>query len=84
MAWVSPEFDDYYHSAVKEATAMILQAAIEDGQDVGGAKQIVYPNYAVYDTPLSKLYGSNVRRLQSIKKKYDPTNVMGLTGGFKL
>jgi FAD/FMN-containing dehydrogenase len=84
FAWVSSEFDDYYHSAIKEAAAAILQAAIDDGQDVGGAKQIVYPNYAVYDTPLANLYGSNVQRLETIRKLYDPTNVMGLTGGFKL
>ena len=84
FAWVSAEFDDYFHSAIKEAAAMILQAAIDDGQNVSGANQIVYPNYAVYDTPLANLYGSNVQRLRAIKAVYDPFNVMGLTGGFKL
>jgi hypothetical protein len=71
FACVSAEFDDYYHSAIKEAAAMILQAAIDDGQDGSGVKQIVYPNYAVYDTPLANLYGSNVQRLQTIEKQHD-------------
>ncbi|KAJ6529113.1 FAD dependent oxidoreductase [Mycena vulgaris] len=42
-----------------------------------------YTNYAMYDTPLSDIYGQNVPRLQSIKKAVDPQNVMGLAGGFK-
>ena len=84
FAWVSPTFDNYYHAAIKEAADVILQAAIQDGQDVSGAKQVVYPNYAIYDTPLANLYGPNVKRLQTIRKKYDPANVMDLTGGFNL
>ena len=44
----------------------------------------VYPNYALFDTPLEDIYGANIPRLQAIKSAVDPENVMGLAGGFKL
>ncbi|KAJ8078455.1 hypothetical protein PM082_012737 [Marasmius tenuissimus] len=43
-----------------------------------------YPNYALYDTKVEDLYGDNLARLRSIKKQVDPSDVMGLAGGFKL
>ncbi|KAF8551799.1 FAD-binding domain-containing protein [Imleria badia] len=44
----------------------------------------LYPNYAIFDTPLVDLYGANLPRLQAIKAAVDPDNNMGLAGGFKL
>lgn len=43
-----------------------------------------YPNYSLYQTTNEQLYGSVLPKLQELKKKYDPTNVFELTGGFKL
>ena len=54
---------------------------IKDGQDLEDAAH--YTNYALYGTPLEKMYGKNVERLRAIKKKYDPFHVMDLTGGFR-
>lgn len=60
----------------------MLNAAIAEGQtELSGAP--VYPNYAIFDTPLTTMYGSNLPGLQSLKASIDPTNVMGLAGGFK-
>jgi hypothetical protein len=56
---------------------------INEGQNVGGSKQIVYSNYALSNAPLSQMYGDNLGRLQNIRKTWDPENVMYLTGGFK-
>lgn len=44
---------------------------------------ILYPNYALADSPLELVYGENVPRLRKIAAKYDPYKVMTLTGGFK-
>lgn len=44
----------------------------------------VYPNYAMVGTPLSDIYGDNLRELKRLKARVDPNNVMGLAGGFKL
>jgi FAD/FMN-containing dehydrogenase len=67
--------------AVRDSAAHIRQLAIAGGQDIANAS--LYGNYAIFDTPLSSIYGDNVARLQAIKAAVDPTNVMGLAGGFK-
>ncbi|KAF8551796.1 FAD-binding domain-containing protein [Imleria badia] len=82
FSWVSPLGDQVVYDAIR-TTAQRLQAkAIAEG--LSDADTVVYPNFAIYDTPLDKLYGANVPRLQAIKKAVDPNNVMGLAGGFKL
>jgi hypothetical protein len=43
-----------------------------------------YTNYALFGTPLKMMHGAHVKRLCEIRKKYDPENVMGLAGGWKL
>ena len=83
FSWALPSDDEVFISGIKLAINAILQAAINDGQDIAGTKQIVYPNYALEDTPLEAMYGENVARLQSIRKAWDPENIMYLTGGFK-
>ncbi|KAI0062516.1 FAD-binding domain-containing protein [Artomyces pyxidatus] len=82
VMWSNASLDQVMHDALSQYTHNILAAAAAEGQDLRGAAY--YPAYALYDTPLEDLYGSNVARLKAIKKKYDPSNVMGLAGGFKL
>ena len=76
-AWLSPESDQTVEAAIR-TSAQTLQS---ESQVAAG---VVYPNYAIFDTPLVKLYGANLPRLQAIKEAVDPENVMGLAGGFKL
>ena len=68
-----------FYSAVKQSTKQVHDVAISGGQNVG-AKD---PGNAAYDTALEDIYGVNVPRLKALKQRVDPTNVMGLTGGFK-
>ena len=84
MGWQLPSDDELFVNELKSMTSAILQLAVNDGQDVGGSKQIAYPNYASENTPLSQLYGKNLPRLRQIRKAWDPKNVMYLAGGFKL
>ncbi|KAF8915498.1 hypothetical protein CPB85DRAFT_1172110, partial [Mucidula mucida] len=44
----------------------------------------LYPNYALYDVPVERIFGNNLKRLRDIKARVDPRDVMALTGGFKL
>lgn len=83
FGWVLPSEDDLFLNQMELSRKTILQLALNDGQDVGGAKQIIYPNYASENTPLLHLYGKNVAKLRKIRKEWDPDNVMYLTGGFK-
>ncbi len=60
----------------------ITAAAVADGQAIEDVA--LYPNYALFDTPLERIFGGNVERLKVIKARVDPDDVMGLAGGFKL
>ncbi|KAI0058485.1 FAD-binding domain-containing protein [Artomyces pyxidatus] len=81
FSWVDPALDGFVHDAMRQSTRTIIEAAVAAGQDVADA--VRYPNYALNETPLEDLYGSNVPRLRAIRRTYDPQDVMGLAGGFK-
>ncbi|KAK7023511.1 hypothetical protein VNI00_016729 [Paramarasmius palmivorus] len=74
--------DGFFNSAVRKAQQAIQLRAIKEGQSF--PDDILYNNYAPSDTPLKLIYGSNLARLRDIKKRVDPSNVMGLAGGFKI
>jgi len=80
-AWSDPLSDATMQQAIRNSAALLKSQAIADGQDVANAA--MYGNYAIFDTPLEDIYGDNLPRLRSIKAEYDPTNVMGLAGGYK-
>ncbi|KAG0695061.1 hypothetical protein DFH29DRAFT_814582 [Suillus ampliporus] len=81
FAWTDPTSDGTVQQAIRDTASYLRQLAIAEGQDVANAAS--YSNYAIFDTPLSSIYGENLPRLQAIKAAVDPTNVMGLAGGFK-
>lgn len=80
-AWDLPISDSLINSVMQTSASYLTDLAVSENQDVGDAP--LYPNYAIYDTTLSRLYGDNLSRLQSIKAQYDPDNIMGLAGGWK-
>jgi hypothetical protein len=67
--------------ALHNISNSIRAAALADGQDVSHAA--LYPNYALFGTPLEDMYGGNVERLRKIRAAIDPEDVMGLAGGWK-
>ncbi|PCH36771.1 FAD-binding domain-containing protein [Wolfiporia cocos MD-104 SS10] len=80
-AYSLPASDALVSQAMQESASFLTQFAVEDGQDVANAPR--YPNYAIYTTPLERMYGNNVARLAEIKAQYDPGNLMSLCGGWK-
>jgi hypothetical protein len=81
-AWDSPAHDADVAAALRQTTDVVRAAAVADGQDVDGA--FSYPNYALFGTPIDRLYGANLKRLSAIRSSVDPNGVMALAGGFKL
>ncbi|KAM6499462.1 FAD dependent oxidoreductase [Amanita muscaria] len=81
FGWVLGLLDPVGINNIKASANVIRNAAIADGQDLSSAP--MYPNYALYDTPLQQMYGGNVARLSALRARVDPTNVMGLAGGFR-
>ncbi|KAI9454043.1 FAD-binding domain-containing protein [Lactarius psammicola] len=81
FSWSNSSLDKTMIRAIRESANSLRAAALKDGQDVEQAA--VYPNYALFDTPLEDMYGQNVPRLRSLRRAIDPEDVMGLAGGFK-
>ncbi|EED78329.1 predicted protein [Postia placenta Mad-698-R] len=80
-AWDLSLSDTKMGDTMRTSSSHLTELAVLGGQDVTDAP--LYPNYALYGTPLSRMYGDNLPRLQAIKAQYDPNNVMGLAGGWK-
>jgi hypothetical protein len=81
VSWTNASADVYMADAVRLSAASLVEAAIQDGQDLEDAA--TYVNYAIFGTPLERMYGKHLERLRRIRKKYDPEDVMGLAGGWK-
>ena len=81
LSWANSSLDETMTRAMREARDSLRAAALKDGQDIEHAA--VYPNYALFDTPLEDMYGKNVPRLRALRRAIDPEDVMGLAGGFK-
>lgn len=78
FAWTSPLDDGFYRDAALESARVLRDFARAEGQDLEGL--YIYPNYALAGTPSAQVYGTeSALRLTSLKKVYDPSNVMGLT-----
>ena len=67
--------------SMRTSTASLIAAGMKDGQDLENVAR--YPNYALFGTPLEKMYGRNLERLRKIREKYDPKGIMRLAGGWK-
>ena len=80
--WNSSAFDDDFHATAVASQARLINAQISLGQK-GLANVPFYPNYAIAGTPLEKMYGANIPALVELKQRIDPTDIMGLAGGWK-
>ena len=81
LTWTSASADVYMADAARRSAASLVEAAIQVGQDLKNAGP--YVNYALFGTPLERMYGKHLDRLRRIRKRYDPEDVMGLAGGWK-
>ena len=81
LQWSNASLDEMMAFVLRNISTTIHAAALADGQNVSHAA--VYPNYALFGTPLEDMYGGNVERLRKIRAAIDPEDVMGLAGGWK-
>jgi hypothetical protein len=81
LQWSNASLDEMMAFVLRNISTTIHAVALADGQNVSHAA--VYPNYALFGTPLEDMYGGNVERLRKIRAAIDPEDVMGLAGGWK-
>ncbi|KAH9918108.1 FAD-binding domain-containing protein [Amylocystis lapponica] len=81
VSWTDLENDAVMYDAAVQAAAVVIDAATAQGQDLTNASR--YGNYAIYGTHVEDIYGDHLDALRVIKRLYDPSDVMGLTGGWK-
>lgn len=83
FGWELSQYDTDFYNAIVASAAVLTAVALVEGQtSVQDAPH--YPNYAVYGTPLNLVYGAALPELIALKELHDPTNIMGLAGGWKI
>jgi hypothetical protein len=81
FSWDNEADDQFAWDTIKAVADRLRKVALAGGQDLEHA--FIYPNYALVDTPLEKMYGANVPHLHTIRVGVDGNNLMSLTGGFR-
>ncbi|KAF2659274.1 FAD-binding domain-containing protein [Lophiostoma macrostomum CBS 122681] len=75
--WFDPELDE----VVREFSRGLLRkasqsAGVEQDEEIRGKEGVgVYGNYSNNDVSAQDVYGSNTKRLEELKHKYDPDNL---------
>ncbi|KIJ49136.1 hypothetical protein M422DRAFT_28117 [Sphaerobolus stellatus SS14] len=82
IGYVNPLEDKRTASLITKGANSIHAVAIRENQS--SADAILYNNYAQQGTDLSLLYGENLQKLRELRARYDPDNIINLTGGWKL
>ena len=82
LGWNDESVDHFMANAIRTSTATLVEAGIQGGQNLKHAAP--YINYAFLGTPVELMYGDNLERLRAIRRRYDPEDVMRLTGGWKI
>ncbi|EPS94063.1 hypothetical protein FOMPIDRAFT_1020237 [Fomitopsis schrenkii] len=81
--WTDAQYDGAFYEAIVQSSRNLTDTAIQEGQfGVVGAP--LYPNYLLFGTPVASIYGESLAEMIELKVEYDPRNVMGLTGGWKV
>ncbi len=80
--WEGQHNDEFWSARLKETLDNVKEAARREGCTYKDTP--VYPLMAFETTSAEELYRENLEKLVAIRKKYDPNNVMSLTGGFKI
>ncbi|KZT39730.1 FAD-binding domain-containing protein [Sistotremastrum suecicum HHB10207 ss-3] len=80
--WENKEDDEFWLGILKTMLDNLRHVALREGitkEDVP-----YYANYSPGTTPVEEIYRTNVRDIGKWRKQYDPADVMGLAGGFRV
>ncbi|TFK45059.1 hypothetical protein BDQ12DRAFT_731029 [Crucibulum laeve] len=80
--WENEDDDEFWLTKMKKALNYIRNVALEEGCTTNDPPY--YLNTSLEDVPVKGIYRDNLAKLSAIRAKYDPEDVMGNTGGFKI
>lgn len=80
--WMDATEDEFWLKTMQDALDGIYEVAKAEGVTRDDAP--VYLNTSLETTPVDKIYRGNLEHLEAIRAKYDPDDVMSLTGGFNI
>ncbi|KAH9924785.1 uncharacterized protein B0H18DRAFT_1119801 [Fomitopsis serialis] len=80
--WEKEEDDTFWVDKMKAALDNILKVALAEGCTTETAPY--YSNTSLGGTPVADIYRDHLKELSKARAKYDPNDVMGQTGGFKI
>jgi hypothetical protein len=81
--WEGEENDKIWITQMANALDHIRRVALHEKCTTEGAA--VYCNTTLWEnTTVEDIYRANLGRLSKLRKQFDPKDVMGLTGGFRI
>ncbi|KAF7982402.1 hypothetical protein HWV62_28503 [Athelia sp. TMB] len=80
--WEDKAEDTFWLGRMQTALDNVRDVAIREGCFADNAP--VYCNNALEYTAVEDIYRGGLKALSALRAKYDPTDVMGRTGGFKI
>ncbi|KAI0339141.1 FAD-binding domain-containing protein [Trametopsis cervina] len=84
-SWSDPSVDGVMNDGLRDATNSLKGVLEREGQVVDAAKAGVYGNFASqHVTTPEEVFGGSLGRLREVKRVWDPRDVMGRTGGWKV
>ncbi|CZT19406.1 related to 6-hydroxy-D-nicotine oxidase [Ramularia collo-cygni] len=82
FSWENVKEDEFWREAMLESCRVIAETAKGEGQDVDGL--LLYPNYAMkMGNRVERLFGGNLGRIEEVRRRIDPDDVMLLTEYFR-
>jgi hypothetical protein len=80
--WLGAENDAFWLDAIEKMTADLRALALIEGCTTMDVAQ--YYNLSLDNVTATEIYQGNMDRLVALRKKFDPSNVMSRTGGFRI
>jgi len=83
FTWEGKEHDKYW-TGTMESTLKKLRDKVHSEREQSKALPYFISTAFAEATSVEDLYGAHLEKLKQLRKEYDPNDVMGLTGGFKI
>lgn len=81
--WEDADHDDFWLDLMKECLDELLKVAIQE--KCAREDMPRYLNTSLESVPVEKIYGkAQLEKLGRVRARYDPEDVMSLTGGFRI